>query len=212
MTGEPAALVTACLVVVADSPSTGSLVREVLGTMLPGIESRSVDPGATALELNRTDCIVIDAAVGGRSGASMLRRIRAGGYAGAAVVLVAGADRDAEAEATALGARCVGSDVVAEQLAPAVVGALAAHRGDAATAPARTALDRAQRLIAAGEIALRLQHSLNNPLAALLAESQLLEMEDLSPEHHEAVERIVEQLRRVIAIVRQLDGVAKPAG
>lgn len=48
-----------------------------------------------------------------------------------------------------------------------------------------------------------LQHSLNNPLAALLAELQLLELEDLSPEHREAVERAIGLTRRVIGIVRE---------
>jgi signal transduction histidine kinase len=48
-----------------------------------------------------------------------------------------------------------------------------------------------------------LQHSLNNPLAGLLAELQLLEMEELPPEHREAVERCVELCRRVIRLVRE---------
>lgn len=47
-----------------------------------------------------------------------------------------------------------------------------------------------------------LQHSLNNPLAGLLAELQLLELEDLPPEQREAVERCVGLCRRVIQIVR----------
>lgn len=48
-----------------------------------------------------------------------------------------------------------------------------------------------------------LQHSLNNPLAALLAELQLLELEELSKEHREAVERAIGLTRRVIGIVRE---------
>lgn len=48
-----------------------------------------------------------------------------------------------------------------------------------------------------------LQHSLNNPLAGLLAELQLLEMEELPPEHREAVERSIELCRRVIVLVRE---------
>jgi signal transduction histidine kinase len=50
------------------------------------------------------------------------------------------------------------------------------------------------------------QHQLNNPLAALLAEAQLLGMEDtLDPQHRAAVERITGLVRRVIGIVRDLD-------
>lgn len=48
-----------------------------------------------------------------------------------------------------------------------------------------------------------LAHTLNNPLAALLAELQLLELEDLRPEHREGVERAIELCRRVIRIVRE---------
>jgi signal transduction histidine kinase len=48
-----------------------------------------------------------------------------------------------------------------------------------------------------------LQHTLNNPLAALLAELQLLELEELAPEHREAVERAIGLCRRVIVIVRE---------
>ena len=50
------------------------------------------------------------------------------------------------------------------------------------------------------------QHSLNNPLAALLAEAQLLAMETtLDPEHRAAVDRMTELVRRLITLVRALD-------
>lgn len=48
-----------------------------------------------------------------------------------------------------------------------------------------------------------LQHTLNNPLAGLLAELQLLELEELPPEHREAVVRSIGLCRRIIAIVRE---------
>jgi len=52
----------------------------------------------------------------------------------------------------------------------------------------------------------RVQHRLNNPLAALLAETQLLGMDQtLGLEQQEAVERVVDLVRRVIALVRDLD-------
>lgn len=47
-----------------------------------------------------------------------------------------------------------------------------------------------------------LQHTLNNPLAGLLAELQLLQMEPLAPEHQAAVGRAVELVRRLIKIVK----------
>ena len=52
----------------------------------------------------------------------------------------------------------------------------------------------------------RVQHEMNNPLAALLAESQLLELDPtLSDEQGDSVRRIVDLARRVIASSRKLD-------
>ena len=52
----------------------------------------------------------------------------------------------------------------------------------------------------------QVQHEMNNPLAALLAESQLLELDPtLTGEQRESVKRIVDLARRVIASSRKLD-------
>jgi nitrogen-specific signal transduction histidine kinase len=48
-----------------------------------------------------------------------------------------------------------------------------------------------------------LQHTLNNPLAGLLAELQLLEMEDLPEANRAAVERCIALTRRLVQIVRE---------
>lgn len=54
----------------------------------------------------------------------------------------------------------------------------------------------------------RVQHEVNNPLAALLAEAQLLAMEpELSDEHRVVAKRMEDLVRRVIAAVRKLDEV-----
>ena len=64
----------------------------------------------------------------------------------------------------------------------------------------------AQRRDELQQIAALVQHSLNNPLAALLAEAQLLAMETtLEPEHRAAVDRMTELVRRLITLVRGLD-------
>ena len=56
------------------------------------------------------------------------------------------------------------------------------------------------------QITALVQHSLNNPLAALLAETQLLAMEaTLAPDHRAAVDRMTELVRRLITLVRGLD-------
>ena len=56
----------------------------------------------------------------------------------------------------------------------------------------------------------RLRHALNNPLAALLAEAQLLELEELTDEQRQSVERMVALCRRMVGIVRALDAANPP--
>jgi len=66
--------------------------------------------------------------------------------------------------------------------------------------------ESAQRREDLQQITALVQHSLNNPLAALLAEAQLLAMETtLDPEHRAAVDRMTELVRRLITLVRELD-------
>jgi signal transduction histidine kinase len=71
----------------------------------------------------------------------------------------------------------------------------------AAQTPAATEL---QRLTAIA------QHQLNNPLAALLAESQLLAADPaLGNEQREAVDRMIAIVRRIILLVRELEQAVK---
>jgi signal transduction histidine kinase len=68
-----------------------------------------------------------------------------------------------------------------------------------------------EQLAAAGAIALELRHEMSNPLAALLAEAQLLALEPLAPDHLAAVERMVDLCRRTVALLRQLDVATRSA-
>jgi signal transduction histidine kinase len=77
---------------------------------------------------------------------------------------------------------------------------------DAADDPATRELRRVRRQFALAESARTVQHALNNPLTALLAEAQLLELEPLADEHLRAVGRIVELARRVAKVSHRLDG------
>ena len=205
------------IVCVADQSSTAAALNEALASLFPTANIISVDTGAERGVPEGVDCAVVDAAVNGADGIDVLRGLRARGYAGAAVLVVdPGRPPGVSDEATVarLGARrCSlhGDDIT--PLAVAVADAMLAqpegtHATDAGQAALR-ALRQTQRLMAAGELAMRLQHSLNNPLAALLAEAQLLELETLPPDHRESVERIIELCRRVIDVVRALDGVAR---
>jgi signal transduction histidine kinase len=65
-------------------------------------------------------------------------------------------------------------------------------------------LRRVRSDVALGESARALQHAFNNPLTALLAEAQLLELEPLGVEHHAAVDRILALARRLVILSRRL--------
>lgn len=90
-----------------------------------------------------------------------------------------------------------------------LVDALLAERARAPRDPERDAagreLARVRAQLALGASARTLQHAMNNPLTALLAEAQMLEMEPLGEEHVASVGRVVELARRLAAMTRQLD-------
>jgi signal transduction histidine kinase len=94
--------------------------------------------------------------------------------------------------------------LLAERAAPPRDPSLAAPADSELDPPARE-LRRVRAQIALAESARMVQHALNNPLTALLAEAQMLELEPLAEEHHVAAVRLVELTRRVAAAARRLD-------
>lgn len=168
----------------------GALVpRARIARLAAGPVSRPPDAGA----------VVLDAASGGMD---MARRLRAAGYEGALVLATQSSmSDDAQAEAARLG---VAECREGEELGACLAQALSTIPDGSSMGEA---LRQSRRLLAAGTVALRLQHAINNPLAALLAEAQLLEMDELNEEQKAAVRRMVELCRRVNALVRELDGI-----
>jgi len=71
-------------------------------------------------------------------------------------------------------------------------------------------LQRVRSQFVLGDASRTLQHAFNNPLTALLAETQLLELEQLPNEHRAAVSRILELCRRLVALSRRLGAVDSP--
>ena len=209
---EERELTLAC---VGNQSAGSTSVVEALTALFPRASVIAVDMAVERVIPQPVDCAVVDATMNAADGMDVLRRLRASGYAGAAVLVLDPARRlnvADESSADRLGVRrCEIDGGPLTPLAVAVGDALGAQATDGvseSTSVAR-AIRQTQRLVAAGELALRLQHSLNNPLAALLAEAQLLELEPLAPDHRESVERIIELSRRVIDVVRGLDGVAR---
>jgi signal transduction histidine kinase len=129
--------------------------------------------------------------------------IRAMGFGGA-LVIVGAADEAAQGLATQFGYAFAAPDALASSLVPRLADAMRE-----ATSPLGEPVRRARRLVAAGEVALKLQHSLNNPLAAILAESQLLQLDVKDEEQRAALGRIVTMCRRMVELLRGLDGVGE---
>jgi signal transduction histidine kinase len=191
------------ILVVGTDGAFATAVREVLAAQLPGSVSETLD-SARLRTRPVAEGVVIDARASAAQGAELAARLRAMGFAGALVV-VSDEDRGAAAAAlAAAGAAHAPAGDFATQIVTALGEQLALVESEHAAQ-----VMRARRLIAAGEVALRFQHSLNNPLAGILAEAQLMQLESTNPEQHEALERIVVLCRRIIELGKSLDGMGE---
>jgi signal transduction histidine kinase len=191
------------VLVVGSDTAFASAIRDVLAAQLPASATDALDP--TQLRTRPVaEGVVIDARASAAQGAELASRLRAMGFAGALVVVSDGSDGEVEAALAAAGAAHAPAHELATRLVPALGEQLelagSEHIGQ---------VMRARRLIAAGEVALGFQHSLNNPLAGILAEAQLMQLESTDPEQHEALERIVALCRRIMELGKSLDGMGE---
>jgi signal transduction histidine kinase len=218
--GRGAALRVACPI---EDEATRRTVEQAILVWLPQVELAD-DATPAVREAVRADALVLAAPAPGEPALDVLRRARATGFDGAVVVVVppaaAGSERVAHGDATPTadwrrlgGCPCMLGEGAGERLARALVESLQANGpatdagapADRGVAALRDELWETRRRLAVAEVAVRLQHTLNNPLAAMLAEAQLLEMESLPAEHRAAVRRIVALCRRMTEVVRTLD-------
>jgi signal transduction histidine kinase len=190
------------LIVVGSDAAFAAAIREVLAAQLPESVSDTLDPRHLKMR-PLADCVVIDGHADAARGVELAARLRAMGFAGALVVVSDGSGETGAALAAA-GAAHTPPQELAHQLVPRLAEQLA-HAGSEHAAQVM----RARRLIAAGEIALRFQHSLNNLLAGILAEAQLMQLDALPPDQHEALGRIVGLCRRIIELGKSLDGIGE---
>jgi signal transduction histidine kinase len=203
------------LACIAARPAIVALVRESLGVTFPGAAFATLAPsrvGEDAEAVPDAQVVIVDAWPDADVALTMVSMLRERRWMGGVVLLHASDEADTMTDASLLRraaelriAAIVSPVEAPERLAAAVTEALPGASGDLVAAEAWMRLRRVQRLIAAGEIAAQLQHALANPLTALLAEAQLLEMEPLSPELHEAVGRIIAQCRRTIEVAKRLE-------
>src|SRR5689334_10938002 len=174
-----------------------ALFRESVAAALPSATFIDSAPDATAA---LADCalVFIDATDDGAGVADIARRLRAGASRSALVLVVkARDDALAKAGAAAGATEQIELKALGPAMAETIERAVTTTGWSEELVAARDELRRTQRLLAAGEIALGLQHAMNNPLTSVLAEAQLLEMEPLPPETATAVRRIIESTRRL---------------
>jgi len=193
---------TVRLLVVSDEADQAAALTGVLVAQVPGAEVSS-SPGSWLRSAPDASGVVVDGRGGSSAAAETGRQLRAMGYAGGVAIVVEEGAPIGEA-ATRFDLLVVTVADVATRLVPELATQMLRLEQ-----PGTEMLMRARRITAAGEVALRLQHSLNNPLAGLMAEVQLLQMEELGPPHTETLERMLTLCRRMVEITRALDGIGE---
>jgi signal transduction histidine kinase len=188
------------VVVGGDTPFASS-VCDVIAAQLPQAACDCIDP-ALLRTRPAADALVVDSRSAPTDGVALAARLRAMGFSGA-IALIGSTDHEASADAARYGWVMIDKDQLAHDLVPQL-----ANQLEMAGSPHAARVMRARRLVAAGEIAQKLQHSLNNPLMGLLAEAQLMQLENPSAEQAAALERMVALCRRMVELTRSLDGLA----
>ncbi|MEP7383785.1 MAG: hypothetical protein ABI910_19015 [Gemmatimonadota bacterium] len=202
------------LVCISTDVYASAALQATVSTILPDARVEAADTSIVR-DVPDADCVIVG--VGGlySAGVSLVRELRARGF-GRPIILVVETPTSAdERELALLGVTWIlAEETVALQLPEALLALLDEElflTGSADADAITGSLRRLQATIAAGEMARGLQHKLNNPLAALLAEAQLLELESLPSEHLTSVRRMVELCRRVIDVSRSIEGMGGSA-
>ena len=187
---------TSTILTVTDA-ETHDEVLAVWSVIAPGSEVERVDPALIRRLLPATALVVGDAA--------HARIARATGFGGAIIVVGTPGGATEESAFHAQGTRFVERPLTATLFADALDAAFPSlPNGSAAV---RDSVARTRRLLAAGEIAMGLQHAFNNPLTALMAEVQLLQMEAPTEEVRTSATRMLDLVRRLTELSRSLDAV-----
>ena len=190
------------ILLVSDDEQRGKTVEQLMKLVLPHASIVSFDVNAiTEREVPHADAALVDCG-SPRAAQDSVRFLRARGFSGGITVLTPTVDTALQAMAQSLGVVCIRRGQVGEspvELGDALTAALAEG------SPATAEVAQARRIFATGQATLSLQHSINNPLAALLAEAQLLQLEELTSEQRQAVDRMIDLCRRIVTLVRRLD-------
>jgi signal transduction histidine kinase len=194
---------------ITDDAQLGTLIRETLVTSLPSSYVDSQESEWVPSEsLAQASCMVLDSKLEHSAGVDALRRFRAAGFAGAAVLLLTDPAPGVAMRAAALGAPLVVlKREIPTRLPAAVVAAARPAMSPGEWRELYGELRRIQRFIALGQIAGRLRHDLGNPMTVISSEAQMMDLDPALPERlREMVREIRVMCRRVNSIVQELDG------
>lgn len=203
------------LVCISTDVDASAALQATVASILPDARAEAADTSIVR-GIPDAECVILAVGAMYSAGVSLIRELRARGYERSIILVVESPIAVARDAIAPLG---VGAVLAQSALALQLPGALERvlqREAPGARSPQAlailTSLRHFQTMLAVGEVANGLQHKLNNPLAALLAEAQLLELEPLGEEHAGSVRRIVELCRRVIDVSRSIEGLAGSTG
>jgi DNA-binding response OmpR family regulator len=203
-------------VLIADD---SSLIRRLIEVAVHdrGHEVIAVEDGASAwrmFECEHPSLVIVDWQMPELDGLEVCRRIRASPWARDVFVLVVTGRVEGDDVVNALNAGA--DDYLFKPFTPPSITArleIAERRiaaNDARWA-AEEALSNAQWMAGIGQTALAIQHEINNPLAALLSNVQLMLMDDaLAADVRSLANDMLAQARRVANVVKRLSQLEAP--
>jgi signal transduction histidine kinase len=194
---------TTTTILTITSDDVHDAISASLATVVPGANVERVDPGLIRRLPQAAALVVTDA--------ERARVARATGFNGGIVVVATPATHGDAVAFRAEGTAFVAPGATPSALAQALAAAVAEGERDGAP-ELRAALELTRRQMAAGQIAFGLQHAFNNPLSALMAEAQLLQLDAPNDEVRECADRMVQLVRRLTELSRSLDAVRDRVG
>lgn len=203
------------LVCISTDADAAAVLQHVVQAIFPAARVESADTSILR-DPPDADCVILSVGAMHDATESMVRGLRARGFRNALIVVTDSPDALPAEPLALLGiGRVIATGDLATSLPEVLAGQLDLQDAGQRSPSAGQLLDsvrQLQALVAAGQAAGGLKHKLNNPLAALLAEVQLMELEPMTPEHSHSVRRIVELCRRVIDVTGTIDGLGPPRG
>jgi len=198
-----------------DDPTIVLLLEHVLEGL--GRSFDTADNGIAAWDTwqtSRHPLVVLDIEMPGMDGLEVCRKIRHADPARQTYILiVTGRDRAADLEAVldAGADDYVTKPTTGQRLTARLRIAQRRMADDNARRAAEEELRKAHRLAAIGEATVTLQHEINNPLTGLLGTAELMLMEaQENGKGVDEIQTIIEQARRIGALVKRLGDLRDP--